>query len=386
MPLWTSPDGRYTIAMQTPGEGDGNTVVYDNWKEAPSNVWDRFSYEAANPIAGPVGSSVPSPSAPPPPSVGRRVIKVTDESDGRLLNRMYAYWSNAWVSGGSAYVFVGHEDNHPRFFRVNLSTGAVDRLGSLVPYIGEAEGWYWDEEGWIYLIDGPRFRRFNPFSGEDRVVYDISSSHPNCVLWQPHSSQGGRTHSATLQRIVSEGSYPKLGTITFHNGQLKFHEAVGDLDESALAGKYLVIQERINGSDDNRIINLDSNEERRITDHDRAVGHSDCGDGFVVGEADKPDPGACVYVDLNTLEKRILFLTLNMGHVSVRNGRCLLSGPTHLSLVDLGSGSLTALVEHGMVGSDYDHQVEGNLDPSGQVAAYMSNNGSSRFDLSILVL
>ena len=70
MPLYTTPDGRYTVAWQTAGEGDGNSVVYDRgpslavpWPGMP--VWDRFSYEAGLGQVRP--PTDPPPSPPPPP-------------------------------------------------------------------------------------------------------------------------------------------------------------------------------------------------------------------------------------------------------------------------------------------------------------------------------
>jgi hypothetical protein len=83
--------------------------------------------------------------------------------------------------------------------------------------------------------------------------------------------------------------------------------------------------------------------------------------------------------------RRTLFTTWNMGYVSLRGGRCLHSDATHLSLVDLESGQRTPLVAHGNVGNDYDSRVKANLDPTGRVACYMTNDGR-RFDVWLLAL
>jgi hypothetical protein len=232
----------------------------------------------------------------------------------------------------------------------------------------------------VYLLEGPRLRRVNPFSGDDRVIFDISDEHPGCVLWQSHSSDSGQTHSATVKRIVTDGAYPAIGTVVFRHGRQEYFPAQGQLDESALAGDgWLVIKE----DDDNRIINLTTRETRLIRDRERALGHSDCGPDFCVGEADKPDPGACVLWDLRDLNSgpKILFLTTGMGHISVRNGVCLLSDEKYLGLVPLvGPRGAYPFLEHGMIGTDYDHQVFANLDPSGRIVAFMSNRGG-RMDL-----
>jgi hypothetical protein len=328
----------------------------------------------------------PAPNPPdvrPPPSGSGgfaldRLVRVTTEADGEFVNRGYSYWSQAVILGDAAYAFAGNTDGHVYFFQVTAN-GRVTRLGALLPYTGTGEGWSWSASGDVYLLEGPRLRRVNPFSGDDRVVFDISDEHPNCILWQSHSSDSGQTHCATVKRIVNDGAYPAIGTVVFRNGRQEYFPAQGTLDESALAGdEWLIIKE----DDDNRIINLKTRETRIIRDHDRALGHSDCGPDFCVGEADKPDPGACVLWNLRDLHRgpRILFPTIGMGHVSVRNGVCLLSDATYLSLVSLDGGSFVPFLEHGMVGTDYDHQVMANLDPSGRIAAFMSNR-SGRMDL-----
>lgn len=365
-----SRNGRYLAADQE----DGNFVVY--LADTMTPIWGSMQYEAGHEVILPPASEPPVPPAPtvPIPAVGAgRVIRVTDERDGELLPRMYSYWSNAVIIGLHAFVFVGHAGGSPKFFDVDLVTGTVVRLGSPLPYLSEGEGWYWNIEGSLYLLEGPRLRIGNPFTGDDRVVFDISETHPGCRLWQAHSSDDGRVHSATVERIVSDGPYPRLGTVVVYEGRQMFFPGDGALDESQVdrGGEFLIIKE----GDDNRIITLRSRETRRLSDADGAVGHSDCGDGFVVGEDNQH--GACVLWDLRQPltpgNRRTLFSTWNMGHVSVRGDRCLLSDGTHLSLVALDGSGVTPLLEHGMTGGGYDAQVKANLDPSGRVATYMSN-------------
>jgi len=389
MPEIRSDDGRYVLAVQS----DRNVVVYDRGRP----VWDRWSYEAGQaPTSPPVVEvlsppAVPAPAVPTPitaaPGIPGRPIQVTSATDGDLVPRMYSYWPNAWIDGDSVVVFVGHADGRPRFFRVHARTGTVERLGPCLSYTGTAEGWYWDAEGWIYLCDGPRLRRVNPFDGQDRIVFDISDTQPGCVLWQAHSSDDGQVHSATVQRVVENGTWPKIGTVVCRNGRQEFLPARGVLDESQVTpdGAFLVIKE----DDDNRIITLATGEERMLRDADGAVGHSDCGPGIVVGEANLPEPGACVLWDLRqplSLDRRAtLFTTWNMGYVSLRGGRCLHSDATHLSLVDLGNGQRTPVIAHGCASTDYDSRVKANLDPTGRVACYMTNAGG-RFDVWLLPL
>ena len=346
------------------------------------------------PLDDPAPSPSPPGPSPPPPSPGSgghvldRVVQVTLASDGEFVNRQYSYWPNAWVSpDGLIHVFAGHVDGRPRFFRVDRY-GNVVSLGPLaITYTGTTEGWYWDALGWIYLLDGPRLRCVNPFTGEDRTVFSIEETHPGCQLWQAHSSDDGGTHSATIQRIVRDGAYPRIGTVVFRYGHVTYYGADGALDESALTpdGEFLVIKE----DDDNIVINLINGEERRIPDAAGALGHSDCGPGFMVGEFSHGEYGECVLWDLRrplTMDRRrVLFHTWNMGHVSVRGGACLLSDQRSLSVVSLRGDGVTAFHQHGMTVADplkpYDYQVRANLSPCGRVATYMSNQGGGRFDV-----
>jgi len=384
MPLFTTPDGHYTHAITTEGEGDGNDVVYDNWivPGQMTPVWDKFSYEAGlgasrppvvlPPVEPRPPAPVPEPPAPGPASSATpRVIRVTDASDGDFVPRMYSYWPNAWIHGTAAYIFAGHVDGLPRFFKVDLSTGAVERLGPMLGFVGTTEGWYWDANGWIYLLDGTRLMRVSPFTNEARVVFDLADTHPGCILWQAHSSDDGQTHSATVKRVVTDGAYPALGTVVFRKGRQEYFPAQGELDESQVTpdGGWLVIKE----DDDNRVINLDTRHTQILRDADGAVGHSDCGPHLLVGEDNIH--GACVLWDLTQPltpgRRRDLFPTWNMGYVSIRGGRCLHSGETHLSLVALDGSGETPLIDHGVRSNDYDARVKANLDPSGRVATYM---------------
>ena len=316
----------------------------------------------------------PSPSPSPSP-LTPRLVQVADRADGPFHPRMYSYWSNAFVNNGNAYVFVGHSDSRPRFFEVQPER--VRQLQNLhMPYGGTTEGWSWDSHGWIYLLNGPRLRRVNPFSGDDHVVLDITHSHPNCRLWQSHSSDDGTTHCATVEQITPDGPYRRIGTIAMRRGEVKYFPAVGKLDESQITEQWLIIKEERDRNNqlrlDNRVVNLDSGQEYWILDEAGAVGHSDCDHGMLVGEDNQV--GACILWDLNRVDvPKILFRTWNMGHVSVRNGRILVSDNEWVSLLDLNGNLLAPRHAHGVAVADYDSQVRANLDPTGRVACYMAH-------------
>lgn len=329
------------------------------------------------------------------PMTTGRIIRVTDEQDGDLVPRMYSYWANAFVRDGAAFVFAGHREGWPVFSKVNLADGSIERLDWLLPYGGETEGWYWDRDGSIYLVQGPRLHRVNPFTGEDGVVFDISDERPGCNLWQTHSSDDGQTHSATVQR--SSDPYTKVGTVVVRDDHQDFFPAQGTLDESAITadGKFLIIKETPEGAErvSNRIINVETRETIVLLNADGAVGHSDCGMSVLVGEwspgAGVPGVGSCVLwnlAELLTPGRRVeLFKTWNMGYVAVRGSVCINSDEHHLNLVALDGSGLHELVAHGNTGTNYDNRVKANLSPCGRVACYMSNQYGRR-DAFLVVL
>ena len=370
MLVW-SDDHQYLFAIDDYNDvrnGRAQWVVY-NRDMVP--IFDRHSYEATQPPL-PELPSTGLPNLPPPAPRTGSPIRMTDSDEG-LVNRGYSYYSQSWVApSGRVYAFVGASDGVPRMFVLHPDN-SVSRAPHVIPYRGECEGWYFDREGWIYIIDGQRLRRFHPFTGGDAVVFDVSEVCPGCDIWQPHSSDDGSVHSATVRRIVPEGRYPYVGTVVFRRGQLRWFPAEGDLDESILTGngRYLIIQE----SNNNRIINVETEEVTRISDAEGALAHIDTGPDFAVGEADRPDPGKCAAMYPPNPDLIPLFLTTNMGHVSVKGGNMLVADGRSVSLI--GPNGLEHLFDHGMRVEDpnrpYDYQVFANLDYTGRVVSYLSN-------------
>lgn len=284
-----------------------------------------------------------------------------------------AYWANAWRKGQSVYVFAGDPARGgPAFFAVDLDTGIVSPFEARVPYMGETEGWEWTPDGRIQLCEGPRLHRVNPFTGGDTVYLDISGHLPSHTLWQPHTSPSGRTITAT----VKDQNYQKTATVALRDGVRFNFPAEGTLDESAPCGDEWVVIKQGAGGEDNCIVTLDTGLPLWIPDGERAIGHSDCWPPFVVGEADKPDPGGCGVWDLRTGSFRFLFPTLNMGYISAKAGRYLHSDDQHIALLNIETGERTIVLEHGVtVRPDdptyYDDRVKASLDWSGGVFTWI---------------
>lgn len=389
----TSNDGRYYAVQQ----GDGNFVVYDrldpnHWVPA----WDRWSWEAAQgsvtPQPPPVEPPPVNPPSPPrPPSHGFRVVRVTDDRDGTIPPRMYSYWSNAVVIGDYVYVFCGNADGVARFFKVHPND-TVERLPNYVgAYRGETEGWYWRRDGWLYTfnVGEDSLHCVNPFGSEDQTVLKLDGRYAGGNIWQPHSSDDGRVHVAT----VKDSSWRKVAMAMSVDGRMSYAPAFGDLDECHVSGDgHTAIMEEDNNT---RIVDIATGRERLITNADGALAHLDCGPDYMVGEDDQT--GACVKQHLVTLERTVLFSTWGMGHVSVRNGMCLLSRmepQNDICWVGMNGEGISPILQHRMSVkqrkltvtrrpdfADYDHQVKANLDYTASVAVYMSNAGGSRQDV-----
>ncbi len=373
-------------------QDDGNFVVYprrpDGSLDQEHPVWDEWSHGGSPaPLPDPPDPPAePRPSADPPPTGPIRLIRITGPADGRLINRGQSYWAQCWIRerDQQIFCFVGSDSGRPLFYQIDRRTRRVERLGSLLNVPGEGEGWYWDAEGLITYPSGPILRRVDPFQVViSAVLLDITDRFPGCDLWQAHSSDDGTVQSATVRQIVAEGPYPKIGTIVSQRGQIRWFPVEREpLDESAIdaSGRWLLIKE--GPGPDNKIVDLQTGSVRWIADGNRAMGHSDMGWGFVVGEADKPDPGQCGLIDLASLQYRALFNTLNMGHVSVRGRRCLLSSPDGIERLDLATGIRRRLLE---AATQDDAGLQASLDPTGQVAIYLTDTGG-RLDAFLLDL
>lgn len=333
---------------------------------------------------GGVNPPVPPPIKPPPgpfrpPSGGLRAIHLT----GDFIPRMYSYWPNAWVQDNDVYVFAGVRGQGPRFYRIDGGDN-VTELGQLIPYGGETEGWYWSADGRVFILSGPQLHLVNPFNGDDQVVFDISDKYNNHDLWQAHSSDDGQVHVATV-RERSGDTYPHVATVIAQGQRKTYVPALGKQDEAHVTsdGGFAIIEEDNN----NRIVSVLTGAEQLILDADYALSHIDCGPGYMVGEDNIH--GRAWKIELPSLMRTELEQTWGMGHVSVQNGRCLLSNAGSLFWMDLDGGGLSHILDHGMAvgpGDPYDYQVKANLDRMAVVAVYMTNNGNPNGKQDVVVL
>ena len=123
-------------------------------------------------------------------------------------------------------------------------------------------------------------------------------------IWQMHSSNDDRVHSATLRsRHLRDARLRRLQR-SHGTGDLFRHE--GDFDECQIdkSGRWLVIKENVDGrnGEDNRIIDLQTGSRADLPRPNGAAGHSDLGFGYMVAEDNfNREPGA-VRVGISALD------------------------------------------------------------------------------------
>ncbi len=232
-------------------------------------------------------------------------IRLTNASDcgGQdcVLSVGYSYWSNInnHVGSDTLLVFLGLERRKggggPTLFSFNKKTGETKNLGPMFsadsPYSwSTGEGWYFSatQPNTVYMNDGPRMRRYDVMNHTFSDVYNVESLlGSGRLIWQMHSSNDDRVHSATVR---DSSSYAMLGCVAYNEGtrQTTYVAAKGDFDECQIdkSGRYLVIKENVDGrnGEDNRIIDLQTGVETIFLDENGASGHSDIGYGYMVAE------------------------------------------------------------------------------------------------------
>src|SRR5262245_33826198 len=191
----------------------------------------------------------------------------------------------------------------PSLFAYDKTTGAVTNRGPLFdassPFKNAtAEGWYFSgtRPNALYMLDGPKLLRYDVIARTFQTVFDVTAQYgSNRYIWQPHSSDDDRVHSVTLR---DRSSNPRLGCLVYREDtrNYSYFPAMGGFDECAVdkSGRWLAILDNVDGryAQDNRIINLDTGAEKVLLDEQGAGGHSDLGNGYLVGEDDwAADPG-----------------------------------------------------------------------------------------------
>ncbi len=353
----------------------------------------------------------------------------------------YSYWNNInnHVGSDTLLVFLGLErrkgGSGPTLFSINKSSGETKNLGPIFaadsPYSwASGEGWYFSRtrQHALYINDGPRMLRYDVMSRSFETVFDLSTQFANRYIWQMHSSNDDRVHSATVR---DASSYEMLGCITYREDQSRFDffPKRGNFDECQIdkSGRWLVIKENLDGKngEDNRVIDLETGVERVLADENGAAGHSDIGFGYMVAEDNFSSQPGAVRVwrfdgDLSggqpasssgqgALVYQMSSWTGGLGHLAHGNSQpgvpidqqmACSSNANREALPRINEivcyrldGSLNALIvapnltdlnASGGGTDDYWKLPKGNLDVTGEYFIWTANAGSGRLDAYVV--
>jgi hypothetical protein len=369
-------------------------------------------------------------------------VRLTNSSDcggaDCVLPVGYSYWSNINNHAGSEtmLIFLGLDRRKggggPTLFSYNKGTGDTLNLGALFssdsPFSwSTGEGWYFSATlpNTLYLNDGPRMLRYDVQSRTATTVFDASAQFgADKYLWQMHSSNDDRVHSATLRQT---GTYEMLGCVVYSgtNGSATFFAKKGDFDECQIdrSGRWLVIKENVDGrnGEDNRVIDLQTGAEQLLTDPNGAAGHSDVGFGFMIAEDNfHREPGAVrlwnFALDMQgghpattrgqgELVYQMASWSTGVGHIAYGNAQSTVPISQQMACASNASrqvlprvneivcfrldGSLSTVIvapnmtdlnASGGGSDDYAKLPKGNIDPTGQYFIWTANAGTSRLD------
>jgi len=348
----------------------------------------------------------------------------------------YSYWRNTnnHVGRNEMLIFLGLTTQRggpgPSLFAYDKATGAVVNRGPLFD-VGNrfrdatAEGWYFSgtRPTTLYMLDGSKLVRYDVEAKTFETVFDVAPTYgSNRYVWQPHSSDDDRVHSVTLRDTSTRAM---LGCLVYREdtSTYSYFPSMGGFDECHVdkSGHWLVILDDVDGrnAQDNRIINLDTGAETVLLDEDGAGGHSDLGNGYLVGEDDwAGDPGTARLwkfdeaMQPTATQGVVTYHTMNwsadLGHVSHGNARpgvapsqqyACSSNATRLDLARSNEivcfrldGTLDVLVVAPVMtnldaaggGDDYSKHPMGNLDVTGEYFVWTTNLGGNRLDAFVV--
>ena len=359
-------------------------------------------------------------------------IRITDASDcgggSDCLSYVgYSYWRNTNNHTGSneMLLFLSFDRRKggagPTLFRYNKTTDTIAKVGPLFNPISRfswktGEGWYFSatRPNKLYMNDGPKMLRYDVVSHLFDTVFDVTAHFgSDRHIWQMHSSNDDRIHSATL-RVTSTNE--DLGCVVYNETtqHFSFFAKQGTYDECHIdkSGRYLLIEENIDNLYDleSVFIDLQTGSQTTVYDQNGALAHVDMGYGYVVGSDNWfPLPNATVVWSFAPSLARgpVVHWNFNwnigmLGHLSHTNAKPNLprskqyacgsnadrSGiQNEIACVLLDGSDKDLIVAPVMTNmdtpggqTDYGKTPKGNLDITGQYFIWTTNLSGNRLD------
>ncbi len=426
-----------SLAIAAALSGPAATRLHAQVAVAPGGILEP----AQTTVVRTTAASVPLPARgvftfPAPYSTrGVRLTNGTDCGGADCVTSVgYAYWRNMNNHVGSSQILIvltlsrNKGGAGPTLFSYNKTTGETRNLGPLFAASSAlswatGEGWYFSATmpSALYLNSGSQMLRYDVATRALTKVVDVADFlGTNRSIWQMHSSNDDAVHSFTVRDTNGSTIYG-CGVYFERQQQFRLFPAKGEFDECQIdkSGRYLVIKENADGlyAYDNVIEDLTTGGEMFLPDQAGALGHSDLGFGYGVGEDNwNALPGAVRVWQYDTgavTNGRVVFHATdwNFGasHVAHSDAQATLpldqqmacsSNASRLALPHTNEilcyrldGSQNVLVvapvmtnldASGGGASDYEKEPKGNLDVTGEFFLWTSNVGGARQDAFIV--
>ena len=335
-----------------------------------------------------------------PEPYGTLAVRLTNPDDDPLEQVGYPYW---WrINAHAAHdrelcVIMGRGAEPALLLVVDKRSRQVQRR-PLPTLTGTGEQWYFSAHSPfdLCITEGARLLRYDVRRQTREVLLDLGHD----LLWQCSSSDDDTVHAGTW-RDGSTGE--TLGAVVLRLGEKILIPKRDVFDECQIdrSGRYLVIKEGA----DNRIIDLDTHTETTVADAGHALGHSDAGFGYAIGEDDyHAQPGAFVRMDLaNPLgPSRLVYhmtdwstMARHVSHTNAPQGRVLISAAhradipraNELVFAPLDGSLVCTVIAPTLIDldaqpdlDDYKKLSMANLDARGEWACWWANCGTDRGD------
>lgn len=316
-----------------------------------------------------------------------RACRVTNADDGVVRPVGYTYWPQMNNSAGRdwAWIFLSLNDRYT-LFRFDKASLNVERVKEL-PFDGWGEGSYFSftEPDRLYVPRGSQLLAHDVETGITQVVFEAPGQIRQC-----HSSADGQVHSLTLDGLPA----------VHRRGEFQVFHPSDTYDECQIdkSGKWLLLKE----GNYNRVYDLDTPDEETIivTDPEGAVGHSDMGYGYMVGEEDQSNPGGVFRLwQFPHTDRGPVYTTGSWDRTTRYVSHCNATPGDPASQSAVFSSIQDDIVWAPLDGSmnrrrvapslcapsdDYWQQPRATLDPTGAFAIWTANLGSDRLDAFVV--
>jgi hypothetical protein len=226
------------------------------------------------------------------PTFGSTIMRVTDQNDGAFNGTNYSYWPNFNRNSTRLYIIAGGSPTLYTFDPVNFRISNKRALYINRPPVGaspnaEDSTWSGLDPDVMYGHDGLRIWAYNVVSNSYTLVKDLAGQLPAGYVWQMSKSTDDNVFAFTVKNTA--GTTTGYCAWRRNTDSLLYTTTSSELDEVQVdkSGQWLVVKTGSAGAGQVRvkIVNIQTRAVENLVDGtpDYAPGHSDNGNGFVLG-------------------------------------------------------------------------------------------------------